>query len=152
MDRKGLSEDWLSLIIGLVIFGLALGLVADKDILGWVVTTGVWTDLGKALAPVSKAYANLGGIGSLIATYARGADGEGSSTELVGGIRAGSDTGAWHGTVGYEYPFSRRTRVQVFTSRLSNETRAAYEFGSNSPGRITGGRATVVSFGMRHDF
>jgi uncharacterized membrane protein YadS len=69
MHGKGLSEDWLSLIIGLVIFGLALGLVADKDILGWVVATGVWTDLSKALAPVSKAYANLGGIGSLIATY-----------------------------------------------------------------------------------
>jgi hypothetical protein len=29
------------------------------------------------------------------------------------GIRAGSDTGAWHGTVGYEYAFSNRTRVQV---------------------------------------
>ena len=39
------------------------------DVLGWVVTTGVWADLGKALAPVSKAYAGLGGVGSLIATY-----------------------------------------------------------------------------------
>jgi uncharacterized membrane protein YadS len=29
----------------------------------------VWNDLSKALAPVSKAYAGLGGIGSLIATY-----------------------------------------------------------------------------------
>ena len=66
---QGLTEDWLSLIIGLVVFVLALGLVAGVDILGWVVTTGVWTDLGKALAPVSKAYAGLGGVGSLIATY-----------------------------------------------------------------------------------
>src|SRR5512141_1095494 len=65
----GLNEDWLSLIIGLVIFVLALGLVGGVDILGWVVTTGVWTDLSKALAPVSKAYASLGGVGSLIATY-----------------------------------------------------------------------------------
>ena len=71
MDGKaqGISEDWLSLIIGLVVFVLALGLTVDLDILGWAVTTSVWTDLGKALAPVSKAYAGLGGVGSLIATY-----------------------------------------------------------------------------------
>ncbi|HVZ53282.1 MAG TPA: putative sulfate exporter family transporter [Pseudolabrys sp.] len=69
MNGKGLSEDWLSLIIGLVIFVLSLGLLAGTDVLGWVVTTSVWSDLGKALAPVSKAYAGLGGVGSLIATY-----------------------------------------------------------------------------------
>jgi len=66
---KGLSEDWLSLIIGLVIFVLALGLVWDMDLLGWAVTTSVWSNIGTALAPVSKAYAALGGFGSLIATY-----------------------------------------------------------------------------------
>ena len=68
-NGQGLSEDWLSLIIGLVIFVLALGLLGGMDLLGWVVTTGVWMDLSKALAPVSKAYASLGGVGSLIATY-----------------------------------------------------------------------------------
>src|SRR5216684_1203510 len=67
---KGISEDWLSVWIGLVVFVLALGMLAGTDILGWVVTTGVWTDLSKALNPVSKAYAGLGGIGALIATYA----------------------------------------------------------------------------------
>jgi uncharacterized membrane protein YadS len=71
MDQRaqGLSEDWLSLWIGLVVFVLSLGVLAGADILGWVVTTGVWTDLAKALAPVSKAYSGLGGIGSLIVTY-----------------------------------------------------------------------------------
>ena len=59
---QGISEDWLSLIIGLMVFVLALGLVGGLDILGWAVTTGVWTDLSKALAPVSNAYAGLGGI------------------------------------------------------------------------------------------
>jgi len=34
-----------------------------------VVTTAVWTDLSKALNPVSKAYSGLGGVGALIATY-----------------------------------------------------------------------------------
>ena len=60
-SSQGLNEDWLSLIIGLVIFVLALGLLGGMDILGWVVTTGVWTDLGKALAPVSKAYSHWAG-------------------------------------------------------------------------------------------
>jgi len=69
MNGKGLTEDWLSLILGLLIFFLSLGLVAGVDVLGWVVKTDVWMDIGKALSPVSKAYGNLGGVGSLIATY-----------------------------------------------------------------------------------
>src|SRR5476649_1290491 len=64
-----ISEDWLSLIVGLLIFALALGGLANTDLLGWVVTTSVWTDIGKALGPVAKSYAALGGIGSLVATY-----------------------------------------------------------------------------------
>ena len=50
-----ISEDWLSLIVGLLIFALALAGIANVDLLGWGVTTSVWTDVGKALAPVSKA-------------------------------------------------------------------------------------------------
>jgi uncharacterized membrane protein YadS len=65
-----LSEDWLAVIVGLAIFALSLLGVAGVDVLGWVVTTSVWTDPGKALAPFSKAYASLGGFGSLIVTYA----------------------------------------------------------------------------------
>jgi hypothetical protein len=64
-----LSEDWLSLIIGLAIFALALGTLAGADILGWVINTSVWNDLGVALGPVSKAYASLGGFGALVVTY-----------------------------------------------------------------------------------
>src|SRR5437773_12566687 len=66
---KGISEDWRSVWIGLLVFVLALGMLAGADVLGWVVTTGVWTDLSKALNPVSKAYSGLGGLGALIATY-----------------------------------------------------------------------------------
>ena len=64
-----ISEDWLSLIVGLLIFALALAGIANVDLLGWGVTTSVWTDVGKALAPVSKAYASLGGAGAILATY-----------------------------------------------------------------------------------
>lgn len=64
-----LSEDLLAVIIGLGIFILALASAAGPDLLGWVVTTAVWIDPGKVLAPVSKAYGALGGIGSLLVTY-----------------------------------------------------------------------------------
>ncbi len=66
---KPLSEDWLSVWIGLFIFVLSLGTFVGLDLLGWGVTTGVWTSLPKALKPVSAAYAALGGGWSLVVTY-----------------------------------------------------------------------------------
>lgn len=67
---RGISEDWLSVWIGLLLFVLALGVLAGADILGWVVTTQVWTELSKALGTASKTYSGLGGAGALLATYA----------------------------------------------------------------------------------
>ena len=67
--RQAMSEDWLSVWIGLLVFLLSLGVLVGSDILGWVVTTDVWNDLSKTLTPASKAYASIGGIGALIATY-----------------------------------------------------------------------------------
>src|SRR3984957_12353603 len=61
-----INEDWLSLWIGLGIFVLALGGLAGMDVLGWVVSTSVWTDPGQALGTVSKAYAGPGGAGALL--------------------------------------------------------------------------------------
>jgi len=69
VKKKPLTEDWLSLWIGLFIFVLSLGVFVGADILGFGITTGMWTNLSKALNPISKAYAGLGGIGSLIVTY-----------------------------------------------------------------------------------
>ena len=66
---QGISEDWLSLWIGLLLFVLSLGVLVGADILGWVVTTQVWTDLSKALGTASKTYSGLGGLGALIVTY-----------------------------------------------------------------------------------
>jgi uncharacterized membrane protein YadS len=64
-----LTEDWLAVWIGLLVFGLALIGVAGPDLLGWVVTTSVWTDPHLALSTAAKAYAGLGGAGAFIATY-----------------------------------------------------------------------------------
>ncbi|HET7185713.1 MAG TPA: putative sulfate exporter family transporter [Terriglobales bacterium] len=55
--------------IGLGVFVLSLGLLFGADILGWVVTTAVWTMPAKALNPVSKAYKSLPGLVSLLGTY-----------------------------------------------------------------------------------
>src|SRR3954468_6915740 len=65
-----ISEDWLSLIIGLLIFALALAGLANTNLLGWVVTTSVWTNLGQALKTASNGYGSLDGGGALVATYA----------------------------------------------------------------------------------
>src|SRR5215468_7858482 len=64
-----ISEDWLSVIIGLVIFVLALAVLANVDLIGWVVTTSVWSNFSQALGTASKTYAPLGGAGALLATY-----------------------------------------------------------------------------------
>jgi uncharacterized membrane protein YadS len=68
-SRQGLTEDWVSLGIGLFVLVLALAGTAGPDLLGWVVTTSVWTDVTQALAPAAKSYAWLGGGASLLATY-----------------------------------------------------------------------------------
>src|SRR6266478_2758409 len=64
-----ISEDWLSVVIGLLIFVLALAVLANVDLIGWVVTTSVWSNLTQALGTASKTYAPLGGAGALLATY-----------------------------------------------------------------------------------
>src|SRR5215472_19355706 len=67
---ENLSEDWLSAAIGVLVFALALFSVSGTDLLGWAVTTSVYTNLASALAPVAKGYAALGGGASLLLTYA----------------------------------------------------------------------------------
>ncbi|MFZ5998781.1 MAG: putative sulfate exporter family transporter [Nitrospirota bacterium] len=59
--KKGISEDWLSLILGLFIFVLSLGIFGGVDILGWGISTKIWTDPAKATAPVSKTYQSVKG-------------------------------------------------------------------------------------------
>jgi uncharacterized membrane protein YadS len=67
--KKGISEDWLSLWMGLFIFLLGLGLFVGLDVLGWGIKTNVWLDVTKALGPVSGAIKGLPGITSLFLTY-----------------------------------------------------------------------------------
>lgn len=69
LSKTSVTEDWLAVAIGLLVFALALFNVSGIDLLGWAVTTSVYTSLAQALNPVSKAYAALGGGGALLATW-----------------------------------------------------------------------------------
>lgn len=62
------NEDWLAVWLGLILFALSLGTFFGVDALGWAITTSVWTNPWKALAPASKSYALSGPI-SLLLTY-----------------------------------------------------------------------------------
>lgn len=65
-----LNEDWLAVYLGLIIFALSLGTIFGADLLGWSVSTAVWTSLGSALGPVAKGYAGAPGSLYLLATFA----------------------------------------------------------------------------------
>ena len=69
ISQTRFAEDWLAVWIGLFIFVLSLGLLFGKDVLGWSITTSVWTLPAKAFAPASKNYAGLPWLLSLTATY-----------------------------------------------------------------------------------
>lgn len=59
----GISEDWLALWLGLTIFVLSFGVFVSPglNILGMTVKTNVWTDVSKALDPVSSQYVAVSG-------------------------------------------------------------------------------------------
>ncbi|WAC06306.1 MAG: putative sulfate exporter family transporter [Thermodesulfobacteriota bacterium] len=59
--KSGMSEDWLSLWLGLIIFVFSLGIFVGFDLLGWGISTKVWIEPAKALAPVSKVFCGVKG-------------------------------------------------------------------------------------------
>jgi uncharacterized membrane protein YadS len=65
-----ITEDWLSVVLGLSIFILALAALVNVDLIGWVVTTSVWSNFSQALKATSKDFSSIGGYGALLATYA----------------------------------------------------------------------------------
>jgi hypothetical protein len=67
--NHGISEDWLSLWLGLFIFLLSLGVFWGLDLLGWGWKVSVWTDLTKAMGTVSKEVKGITGLTALFITY-----------------------------------------------------------------------------------
>ena len=68
-ERSFISEDWLSLWIGLLVFILSCGLFFGIDILGWSVKTNVWKDISSAITTVSINYSEIPPIVSVFLTY-----------------------------------------------------------------------------------
>ena len=68
--KTGLTEDKVALFTGTFLFLLAMANMAGVDLLGWVVKTNIWLDVGKTFSATSKPFVFLGGIGSLLVTYA----------------------------------------------------------------------------------
>ena len=77
-----INEDWLSVIIGLSIFVLALAGLANVDLIGWAANTSVWVNFGSAVGTVSKVYAALGGFGALVLIAIRSDHGCEKSTAI----------------------------------------------------------------------
>ncbi|MCK9378168.1 MAG: YeiH family protein, partial [Syntrophobacterales bacterium] len=67
--KKGISEDWLSLWMGLFIFVLGLGMFVGMDLLGWGIKTSIWIDINKALSPISGTLKGMPGFTALFLTY-----------------------------------------------------------------------------------
>src|SRR5260370_42029472 len=65
--KARLNEDWLAVVIGLAVFAAALVSISGTDLLGWAITTSVYTNVSQALSPFAKTYVWLGGGGSLSA-------------------------------------------------------------------------------------
>ena len=59
--KRGISEDWLALWLGLFIFVLSLGIFGGADILGWGISTKTWTESSKAMQPISKTFQGIKG-------------------------------------------------------------------------------------------
>ena len=92
------------------------------------------------------------GRGSLRAALGVASNGRGASTQTVGFVRSGSDTGAAQWTVGYDYPLSPRTALYGYYSRISNRARADYDFAINSLGVTQGTSPQTLAIGLRHNF
>ncbi len=63
-----LTEDWLAVWIGLLVFALSAATMFGVDLLGWSVTSKVWVDPARALAPVAKG-STVPALPSLAGTY-----------------------------------------------------------------------------------
>lgn len=83
---------------------------------------------------------------------ARAQDGSGSSTATLGPLRSGSDTGATHYTLGYDYALSKRTSLFSYVTRIDNKRNGLYQFAINELDTGAGADSSAVAIGMRHSF
>jgi predicted porin len=88
----------------------------------------------------------------LNAGIARSNDGKGKSTNTIGYVRSGPDTGATHITLGYDYTLSKRSSLYAYYTHLNNERNAIHDFAINSLTVSPGATLKGAALGMRHSF
>ena len=84
--------------------------------------------------------------------FAHAGDGKGGSTQKIGYVRRGPDTGASHVTLGYDYTLSRRSSLYAYYTRLDNDANALHDFAINALTVSAGATLKGAAFGMRHAF
>lgn len=122
-----------------------IGLVAER--LRYQTASGSLTRDGYYVSVVQAL-----GRGSLRAALGVAGNGRGPSSQTVGFVRSGSDTGAVQWTVGYDYPLSPRTALYGYYSRIRNRAHADYDFAINSLGVTQGASPQTLAIGLRHYF
>jgi predicted porin len=79
-------------------------------------------------------------------------DGTGPSTETLGQLHSGPDTGAAHYTIGYDYSLSKQVSLFSYVSQIRNKRNAAYDFAINQVGNAPGTNLAAFAIGMRYAF
>jgi predicted porin len=92
------------------------------------------------------------GAHNLRFTTAHANNGRGSSTQKIGYIKRGPDTGASQYTIGDDYTLSKHTSVFVYFTHLHNQKNAVYDFPINSLTVSAGATLHDAAFGLRHYF
>lgn len=69
LKEKKLSEDWLALWLGLIIFIFSLGAFIGIDLLGWSAKTNVWISIEQSTKTISELYKTLSPIVSVLLTF-----------------------------------------------------------------------------------
>lgn len=143
--------------------GLKIGLLYDRQkskIYNAVLGTGgaFEADLTRTAWSIPVSYVT--GPHKIAATYARANDLTGSRSGLATGYDS-ADTGASYFSLGYRYGLSKRTSVFVDYAKISNKSRAGYDFfayagvqgtGSALPAASIGADPQTVQAGLFHTF
>src|SRR6266852_4768857 len=67
--RPAVTEDWLALALGLLLFGIALFGLLGYEPFGWAIKTNVWLSPAKTMTAVSARFGTLPGLAALGLTY-----------------------------------------------------------------------------------
>lgn len=143
--------------------GLKIGLLYDRTkskIYNALLGTGgaFEADLTRTAWSIPVSYVT--GPHKISATYARANDLTGSRSGLATGYDS-SDTGASYFSLGYRYALSKRTSAFVDYAKISNKSRAGYDFfayagasptGSALPAASIGADPQTVQVGLFHTF